>query len=62
MIKYIQVIDMIKKHNLFITFLISFGSYIVYVLAQSFGINVLSKNNILSSYSELIVGTLFIKS
>ena len=51
---------MIKKHNLFITFLISFGSYIIYVLAQSLGNSMLSRNDILSSYKELIVGILFI--
>ena len=51
---------MTKESNLLITFLKSFGSYIVYILILGLGVDILSKNNVLKDYKELISGILFI--
>ena len=51
---------MTKESNLLITFLKSFGSYIVYVLIMGLGVEILSRNNNLRDFKELITGIIFI--
>ncbi len=51
---------MTKESNLFITFLKSFGSYIVFALMVGIGTDILGRNTILKSCAELISGIIFL--
>ena len=51
---------MTKESNLFITFLKSFSSYIIYILVLGLGVEIISKNNNLKDYAQLLSGIVFV--